>query len=144
MAKKRQTNKSSFDARIFRVQVTFWRHRFRLSENALTKGHYRFPLITAPPKPVTRYCPLVQGAHQIGRVNCQGSRPHQALHRAYRQCSNSAPQWRLMMQHGATQVALNYRSPAPQTFTPLARHLDHANAVISISLVQKKFVGPIY
>src|SRR5450759_3004276 len=32
----------------------------------LTKGHYRFPMITASPKPVTRYCPLVHaGARTI-------------------------------------------------------------------------------
>jgi hypothetical protein len=36
MAKKRQTDKSSFDARILRVQATFWRHGFRLGENART------------------------------------------------------------------------------------------------------------
>jgi hypothetical protein len=34
MAKKRQTDKSSFDARILRIQATFWRHRFRFGENA--------------------------------------------------------------------------------------------------------------
>jgi hypothetical protein len=34
MAKKRQTGKSSFNGRILRVQVTFWRHSSRLSENA--------------------------------------------------------------------------------------------------------------